>query len=127
MLTASARPQGGPAPSAGRRLLHDDSRIMALALQYGEDIGLSPAAVQWSCGLEWLGGSCKAEIADVSREGLGIVCAYPLEERQPLRVALDDGRRLEATVARRQRDRIGLALRDQLSSGDPLFHPPSRG
>lgn len=80
-------------------------------------------AVQRSCMLVLPSGSYRAEIADISQEGLGIVCSQPMEDQQTLHVALDDGRQLEAKVMRRQGNRVGLKLRTPLSATDPLFRP----
>ena len=47
-------------------------------------------------------GPVKATIEDVSIGGLGIVCDATLSLRQQVTVALEDGRKLKAVVARRQ-------------------------
>ena len=237
MLGASARPQGALALRSGRHMLHDDCKVMILALHYGEQAGLPPAsirridsfyrsvgdaklklrpllqavartaspsellhvaqswrrlavaacealaevdaliksqlssvfsedaatlrrllkeaadgdvshvdatgsvrlpalrqrrsnprtAVRRACRIVLPDGVYSAEIADVSRRGLGLVCAHRLDDGQDLRVALEDGRELEATVVRRQGDQIGLSLRAPLSTADPLFQPSRRG
>jgi len=237
MLSAWGRPECAAALRSGRHLLHDDSMIMELALQYGEDIGLPAAAVKriaslyrgvgaakqtlspllqassrspsqsdsllndrqvwrrlaasasealaavdsltrsrlsavygedattlrkflkeaadgdirrvdaagtiqapllrqkrnnprvavrWPCKIVLPGGSHSARIADVSRDGLGIECSSALADQQAVRVALEDGRQLEATVVRRQGNHFGLSLRTRLSSKDPLFNPRRR-
>jgi len=84
------------------------------------------AAVRQTCTIVTTDGSHAARITDVSRDGLGIVSSYASADRQALAVVLDDGRRLEATVARRQGDHIGLSLSAPLSSDDPLFSPRRR-
>jgi len=71
-------------------------------------------------------GSAPAQLQDVSLNGLGIVCKAPLAERQVVCVVLEDGRRLEAVVARRQGNNVGLALRKPLGSADPLFRQAKR-
>jgi len=238
MIAACARPQGAAALRSGRHMLHDDCKVMSLALHYGEEVGLSPASVKridgfyrgvgdaklalrpllqpasrsasqgdalhqirhsWRklavaaaealaevdpltrsqlagtysedaatlrqllkeaadgdtrrvdamgtihlpalrqrrqsprtpvrapCTIVAPDGSYSAEIADVSRRGLGIVCSHPVDDGQTLRIALEDGRQLEAKVVRRQGDQIGLALSTPLSTSDSLFHQRRRG
>jgi len=63
----------------------------------------------------------EAELIDVSREGLGVKCDAPAAEKQPVVVLLDDGRRLDAMVARRTGRQIGLLLTQRLGFTDPLF------
>ena len=78
--------------------------------------------VRRTCGLTLPNGaSYRATVEDVSREGLGLISDAPLLDQQAVIIALDDGRRLEATVARRQGSRIGLALTTRLAANDPLF------
>jgi len=237
MIEASAKPKGAAALRSGRHMLHDDCKVMSLALHYGEEVGLSPdcikridsfyrgvgeakqklgpmlqpsshpgqqsdllrnvrhswrwlavaaaealagvdaltssqlgdpyvedsstlrqllkeaadgdirrvdamgtihlpllrqrrqsprATVKQPCMIVLPSGSYTAVIADVSRKGLGIVCSHPIEDRQSLRVALEDGRQLEAMVVRRQGDQIGLLLSTPLSAGDKLFQRSRR-
>jgi hypothetical protein len=67
-----------------------------------------------------------AKLDDVSRNGCGIICKYPLSEGQPVVLELDDGRRLDATVARRVGERVGLSLARPLAGDDPLFRSDRR-
>ena len=78
-------------------------------------------AVKKACRVVLPQGEFAAEVVDVSREGLGLVCAGPIEANQTLAVALEDGRRLEGTVVRKQGQQIGLLLARKLSFTDPLF------
>jgi hypothetical protein len=74
-----------------------------------------------SCRLILPGGQTRAEIEDVSRNGIGLICTAPAREGEAAVVELPDGRRLTAVVARRNDDHVGLKLSTALSSNDPLF------
>jgi hypothetical protein len=78
------------------------------------------APVSRSCRLVSQAGEFPAEIVDVSREGLGLVCKGPLTPGDAVAV-LVGGRRLEATVKRLAGFQIGLVLKQTLPVGDPLF------
>lgn len=67
-----------------------------------------------------------ASLNDVSTSGMGIVCTQPMTEKQPITIVLEDGRRLDGTVARRHGDRVALLFATRLSHADPLFHRPKR-
>jgi hypothetical protein len=67
-----------------------------------------------------------AEIENVSREGLGVVCAHESRVNDSLRVRLSDGRRLNAKVMRALPGRLGLRLDSPLSTDDPLFSAAGR-
>ena len=74
-----------------------------------------------SCRLILPGGQAWAEIEDVSRNGLGLMCSVPAREGEAAVVELADGRRLTAVIARRNGDHVGLTLSTALSSSDPLL------
>jgi len=56
-------------------------------------------AVDRACTVHLSAGAVQAHIEDMSREGLGIVCAQPLVEGQQLKITLDNGTKVEAVVA----------------------------
>ena len=62
-----------------------------------------------------------AKLLDIAREGVGVSTRAPLEIGEDVVIALDDGRQLDATVARRQGSVAGLKLREPLEPSDPLF------
>ena len=66
-------------------------------------------------------GQAWAEIEDMSRSGLGLMCSLPAREGEAAVVELADSRRLTAIVARRNGDHVGLKLTTALSGDDPLF------
>jgi hypothetical protein len=72
------------------------------------------------CRIVFSGGEAEAMLLDVSRDGLGILCKAALTEAQPVAVFVDS-RRLEAVVARRQGEHVGLTLKLPLGFTDPLF------
>jgi hypothetical protein len=74
-----------------------------------------------SCRFILPGGQAQAEIEDVSRNGLGLICSLPAREGEAAVVELADGRRLTGVVARRGGDHVGLKLTTALSGNDPLF------
>jgi hypothetical protein len=74
-----------------------------------------------SCRLMLPHGEARAEIEDVSRSGLGLMCSVPANEGEAAVVELADGRRLTGVVARRSGDHVGLKLSTALSSSDPLL------
>jgi len=74
-----------------------------------------------SCNLIVGTASYPAKILDVAREGIGVNTRAALETGQSVAIALDDGRRLEATVVRRQGPVFGLKLLELLTPDDPLF------
>jgi hypothetical protein len=78
-------------------------------------------AVSIPCTLQLPTGAVSARVVDVSSRGLGVACNAPLADKQKLTVVLEDGRSLEATVVRRQGERIGLQLARSLPAADPLF------
>jgi len=83
-------------------------------------------AISRTCTLMLPTGPVPARLEDVSLRGLGVVCDAPLTDRQKVTVVLEDGRQLEAVVARRRGPNIGLQLLSSLSTTDPLLNP-SRG
>jgi hypothetical protein len=62
-----------------------------------------------------------AILLDVSRDGVGVICDCPLDDRQAVSVELDGGRLLKAIVVRRDGDRKGLLLLKPLAIDDPLL------
>jgi hypothetical protein len=78
-------------------------------------------AIDGTCVLILPTGSIRARLNDVSLNGLSVTAEQPLEARQKLVVALEDGRKLEAVVVRRQGAKAGLSLRHSLKATDPLF------
>lgn len=74
-----------------------------------------------SCSLRIGATAHPAKLLDIAREGVGVSTRAPLEVGQDVVIALDDGRRLDATVARRQGSVAGLKLREPLEPSDPLF------
>jgi len=78
------------------------------------------AKVSRPCRLVSSAGEFAAEIADASREGLGLVCNAPLALGETVTVRVD-GRQLAATVKRLDGSQIGLLLKQSLPLGDPLF------
>ena len=74
-----------------------------------------------SCRLILPAGQARAEIEDVSRGGLGLICSLPAREGDAAVIELTDGRRLTAVVARRSGDHVGLNLSTALSNSDPLL------
>ncbi len=85
-------------------------------------------AVERSCTIHLPGGAVQARVEDLSREGLGIVCAHPLAERQQLKITLDDGTVVEAIVARARGSSYGLSLRQPLPNFSAMMQrAPSPG
>jgi PilZ domain len=78
------------------------------------------APVRKRCKLAVAGVEFDAEIADVSRDGLGIACRAAVGAQQEVEVVLG-GRRLPAIVMRRNGERIGVRLKRPLAVTDPLF------
>jgi hypothetical protein len=78
-------------------------------------------AIQQACTLILPTGRHRAQLEDVSLQGLAVVCDAPISIGENIEVALLDGRKLSATVARRQGQKLGLRLVDALAPSDPLF------
>lgn len=77
-------------------------------------------AVHRSATLHLSTGDVPVRVQDISREGLGIVCAQPLAARQELNLTLDNGAKVEAVVASARGTFYGLSLRTRLSQHDVL-------
>jgi hypothetical protein len=78
-------------------------------------------AIHQACALILPTGRHRAQLEDVSLQGLAVVCDAPVSVGENVEVALQDGRKLRATVARRQGQKLGLRLADALAPSDPLF------
>jgi len=78
------------------------------------------AKVTQSCRLVSPAGEFPAEIVDVSRGGLGLVCKGPLGQGEAVAVLVGE-RRLEAMVTRVSGYQLGLVLKQSLHMTDPLF------
>jgi PilZ domain len=78
-------------------------------------------AIQQACTLILPTGRHEGRLEDVSLQGLAVVCDAPISVGDNVQVALLDGRKLRATVARRQGQKLGLRLVNALAPSDPLF------
>ena len=78
-------------------------------------------ALRQPCKLILSSGTHRAQLSDVSRQGLAIVCDAKAVVGETVAVGLADGRQLSAKVVRTQGDKIGLQLAKSLSMNDPLF------
>jgi hypothetical protein len=77
--------------------------------------------IQAPCRLVLRDARLPAILLDVSRDGVGVICDCPLDDRQAVSVELDGGRLLKAIVVRRDGDRKGLLLLKPLAIDDPLL------
>ena len=76
-----------------------------------------------ACRLIIGGQTIPAILHDASRNGFGVTCREPLAQRTSIIIELEDGRRLQAKVARTQGSVTGIHLTTPLSLSDPLFRP----
>ena len=74
-----------------------------------------------ACRLIIGGQSIAAVLHDASRNGFGVTCREPLAPGSSLVIELEDGRRLQATVARTHGAVTGIHLAMPLSLNDPMF------
>ena len=77
--------------------------------------------VNISCALATSAGAFPATITDISRSGIGVVSDAALNVGDNVAIKLENDRELAGVVARCDGSAIGLALRELLSSNDPLF------
>lgn len=84
-------------------------------------------AVARTCTIHLASGAVQARIEDLSRDGLGVVCAQPLAEGQQIKITLDDGTQVEATVARARGSSYGLSLHAPLPNYDRLLQRAGTG
>jgi hypothetical protein len=77
--------------------------------------------VRQACKIVMSTGAHRAQLADVSKQGMAIVCSVSPVVGETVTVELLDGRKLGATVVRTQGDKIGLRLARSLAMSDPLF------
>jgi hypothetical protein len=78
-------------------------------------------AIKQACTLILPTGRHQGRLEDVSLQGLAVVCDAPISVGEGVEIGLRDGRKLRATVARRQGQKLGLRLADALAPSDPLF------
>jgi hypothetical protein len=78
-------------------------------------------SIQQACTLILPTGRHQGRLEDVSIQGVAVVCDAPTSVGENVEVALLDGRKLRATVARRQGQKLGLRLVNALAPSDPLF------
>jgi hypothetical protein len=106
---------------AARGALTDIDRLGVLTTPRLKQRRQSPRLqVNKPCRLALATAEFEAVLVDVSRKGLGLVCKAELAEKQRV-VVLIAGRRLDAVVARKQGQQIGLTLTKPLAFTDPLF------
>jgi PilZ domain len=77
--------------------------------------------IKQPCQIILSSGAHRAQLADVSTQGLAVLCDVAPCVGETVTVFLQDGRRLGATVVRIQGAKIGLRLAKALAASDALF------
>ena len=77
--------------------------------------------IRQACQIILSSGAHRAQLADVSTQGLAVLCDVASSVGETVTVVLEDGRRLGAAVVRIQGAKIGLRLAKALAASDALF------